>query len=721
MILEEILQLDPTHKDARNRLVALAKNSSPQQAFQMLPAPSDLDDSETKLYRAIVLTAVKQYQAALDVLATLHAAAFDSHFEARICRAKAFRGIGDYAPAYLHAAKAVEIQPCETSYLTRASIILEYWEWMRRKGLLTFGDDGMSRGLAHARLISGVPHSVIMLTESQNSRLGASSTASASPSSPHPVEPHSLESSLLAASAVSRSAAVTRSRIMASKAQIIPAKLPPISDLLSIALQDLNRVIDIRPSSIQALTKRATVLHVMGVYTPAIEDLNRVLRSDLLQPSERPRLVLKFARLLFDSEDYDNIAQAHRVLNNQLHISVDLDVLSADVAALMVIGSSNELTYIGDRVIKPALRSIKEREAHALPATSRGPLLLLLAKISKRLSELYEMDDGDDQKKSSTTVISDDSQEGASVVPQTIEKGSVERRDCIDYAKQAMAIIGDPRLLVRESAFWRQSGESELALAFAHQALIVDPHNLPAKLSKAAELLASGDEANVLLALHGLSDRDPQVRLYRVLASSYVGRQEKLEAIDAYLAKLVDSTSEFANTRIDIRMRCWTTAQFNRALSLWKLGDRESARVTLLDVLHSAPTHPGALIHLAELLVLEGELQTATYYFEKRLSQAYTRRLRIHLLMRIATCYQQLGSYEQCSVVLEEALKLDPSSQEALRLKDDAKRLNTRIGAVMANARETVSSAYHAVRKYWWTTPTPPSIEKAPQRDDHLA
>lgn len=711
VLLDEILLLDPNHKDARNRLIALAKNSSPHQAFQMLPPPSDSEDSETKLYRAAVLIALKRYQDALSVLSTLNGAAFDSHYEARLYRARAFRGVGDYAPAYLHVTKAVELQPSEASYMTRASIILEYWEWMRRRGLITFGDDGTNRGVSHARLVAGVPHPVIMLTESQNLRLGSSSVTS-STSADAGISP--LQSSLLSNSSIARSAAVTRSRLMATKAQIVPAKLPPISDLLSIALNDLNRIIDIRPSSIQALTKRATVLHILGVYAPAIEDLKKVLNSGLLQPAERPRLILKFTRLLFDSEIYENIVEAHQMLHNQLHISLDLDVLIADVSALMVIGSIAQLQST-ERLIQTALRSISERDAHAMPPISKGPLLLLMAKINKRLSELFDLNEASAEPASMTQVTIVSASQDTSTSTQ---KGAAEYRKCIDFATQAATFIGDSRLLVRESAFWRQSGESDLAMTFANQALIVDPNNLPAKLSKAAEHYNSGDEAAVLIALHGLSDRDAQVKLYRVLATSYDGPEEKLAAMDAYLTKLVDANSEFASARLDIRMRCWTTAQFNRALVLWRIGDRDSARETLLEVLRSSPTHPGALTHLAELLVIEGELQHATYYFEKRLSQAYTRRLRAHLLLRIASCYHLLGAYEQCLVVVNDLLRLEPNHPEALHIKADAERLNTRIGAALAYTRETFSTASRLVKKFWWSTS---STENAPQPEDKLS
>lgn len=676
----------------------------------MLPPPSESEDSETKLYRAAVLIALKRYQEALAVLSTLNGAAFDSHYEARLYRARAFRGVGDYAPAYLHVTKAVELQPSEASYMTRASIILEYWEWMRRRGLITFGDDGSNRGVSHGRLVAGVPHPVIMLTESQNLRLG-SSFATSSASTEPAITP--IESSLLSNSSIARSAAVTRSRLMATKAQIVPAKLPPISDLLSIALQDLNRIIDIRPSSIQALTKRATVLHILGVYSPAIDDLKKVLASGLLQPAERPRLVLKFARLLFDSENYENIVEAHQMLHNQLHISLDLDVLMADVSALMVIGTINQLQST-ERLINTALRSISERDAHALSPISRGPLFLLLAKINKRLSELFEMNELPTEAISETPVTTVTASQDTSA---STPKGAVEHRKCIDYATQAATYIGDARLLVRESAFWRQSGEPELAMTFANQALIIEPNNLPAKLSKAAEHYNSGDEAAVLIALHGLSDRDAQVKLYRVLATFYDGPEEKLAAIDAYLNKLVDTTSEFASARLDIRMRCWMTAQFNRALVLWRIGDRDSARETFLEVLRSSPTHPGALTHLAELLVVEGELQHATYYFEKRLAQAFTRRVRVHLLMRIATCYHLLGSYEQCLVVVNDLLKLEPNHPEALHIKADAERLNTRIGAALAYTRETFSTASRMVKKFWWSNS---STETAPKPDDKL-
>lgn len=700
LVLNEIILLDPHHKEARNRLIALAKNSSPLQAFQLLPEPSDDEDSETRLYRALVYTEIKRYKEALDVLSTLNGAAFDSHFEARLCRARAFRGTGDYAPAYLHASKAVELKPCEASFMTRASIVLEYWEWLRRRGLVTFGDDGTKLGLAHARLVAGVPHSVIMLTESQNARLGTSSVGPiAAPSASSPVDTP-LDASSLSVSSMSRSAAVTRSRLLASKAQIVPAKLPPISDLLSVALQDLNRLVDLNPKSIQALTKRATILHITGAFVPAIDDLQRVLNSEMLQPAERPRLVLKFTRLLFDSEDYDNIVRAHHLLNNQLHIALDLEILMADVAALMVIGRISDL-QASERLVNSALRSIDDREAHSLSPPSRGPLLLLMARINKRISELLEMNEEIAKEGTSTLIGSATASQGA------VEKGALERQRCIQYANQAASVIADPRILVRESAFWRQSGEPDLALMFANQALLVDPGNLPAKLSKAAELYAEGE--SVLETLQGLSDRDPQVRLYRVLGSSYDRTEAKLDALDSYLNKLADPASDFAYARLDIRMRCWLTAQFNRALVLWRLGDRDSARDTFLEVLRSAPTHPGALIHLAELLVLEGDLQHAIYYFEKRLNQAYSRRLRVHLLVRIATCYHQIQSYSQCLTVIDEALKLNPTHQETLALKAEAERLNTRIGAALAYTRETFSSASHYVKKLWNTPSSDPT------------
>lgn len=733
LALNEVLLLDPSHTEARNRLVAFAAKNSSIRAFELLPEPSASEDSETRLYRAMVLTSVKRYSEALDVLAKLNGGVFDSHFDAVLCRAKAFRGAGEYAPAYLYATKAVELQATnEAALMVRASIVLEYWEWMRRRGLVTFGEDGVQKGHMHSRLVASVPSQIVMLSDSQNERLNMSNILA--PSDVGTASSENLSSSRLSSSSALRSAALSHSLLMASKHQKMPSKLPPMNDLLSTALKDLNKLVDLRPSSIQARSKRAAIMHIMGVYAPAISDLQIVLRSELLQPAERPRLVLTFARLLFDAGEPLHLSMAHEILRGQLHISLDIDVLDADVAVLLVIGSVSELRAT-ERIITSALTAISDHEHHALSPTSRGPLLLLQAKVNKRLSEIFELDEsgtaGDAPPASTIVVLSNahsSAQDKRKSLPcdrstyATPLPGALEYDKCVDLATQAALLLNDAKILVRESAFWRQSGSSELALLFADQALQVDPTSLPAKLCKAAELYAAGDDSGVLTTLFGLGDSDPQVSLYRVLAGTNGDIDAQIAAINAYVTKLADSHDEWSAVRLDIRMRCWTTAQFHRALLLWRPGDREEARATLLEILKSVPTHPGALKHLAELLVIEGDLTRAIHYFELRLMQAYTRRLRIHLMMRIATCHHQLGEYGPCLEVISHVLQYDSNHQEALRLKADAERLNTRLGAALAYTRETAYALGHLWRKYWKSNASPPNASPPSSPDqDHNA
>jgi len=722
--LDAVLVLHPNHTDARNRLVLLAKAASPSEALQLLPEPSPDEDPETKLYRAVVLTSLKRYKDALAVLASLNAASFENHFEARLCRARAFRGNGEYEPAYIHATKAVEIQGNEASLMTRASIVLEFWEWQRRRGLIVFGDTtGIKRGSVHARLIASVPSTdgLLLLTDSQQVRLGVSvnsttvSSASASSSATSSSENPSLHPS-----SAKTTAALTRSLLMSTRPNV-SSKLPPMNQLLSIALNDLNRVLDLRPNSILARLKRGTLLHIMGAFRPSIADLTTALSSPVLQPSERPALILKLVRVLFDAGEQEDLLKAHEILSHQLHIALDIDLMAADVATLLVIGTISQLLRT-DLIVQAALRAMSDHSPHAMAARHMGPLLLLRAKINKRISEMKQLKEEDLTATESTTVNVASSSISASTIADVVEEGEVELQLAIQYANDAASHIDDVRVLVRESAFWRQSGESELALIFANQALSVDPNNVPAKLSRAAELLAKGDDADVLTTLFGLSDEDPQVVLYRLLA----GRKstlDQLENLESYISQLVSPDYAFAKASLEIRMRCWTTAQFHRGRLLWQLQQRASARETFEEVLHALPTHPGALMHLAELYMVEGELATSIVFFQRRLLQSYSRKLRVHLLLRIASCHHMLGAYASCLEALDTLLLLDPKHKEALALKTDASRLNTHIGSAMAYTREAVQGVTSYLKKFLWsgkaTSATNNSGGTIKQAEDH--
>jgi tetratricopeptide (TPR) repeat protein len=731
--LNAVLILEPTHTDARNRLILLAKVASPSDALQLLPEPSPHEDSETKLFRAMVLTALKRYAAALEVLATLNSPSFENHFEARLCRARAFRGHSEYEPAYIHASKAIELQANETALMLRASIVLEYWEWLRRRGLITFGEDTARRlGPGHARLIANIPNSpgLMILTDSQQIRLGSSLTSSHTPIASNPSTPsgETVKNNLNNSAALTRSILLTESKVQGGS-----SKMPAMNELLAIALSDLNRAVALRPNSIQSLSKRGTLLHIMGSFHPALEDLNKVLASPALQPAERPLLVLKLTRVLFDIGDHDHLLRAHDILMNQLHIALDLDILSADVATLLVIGTIPQL-WKAETIVLSALQAISEHFVHAMSPRHRGPLMLLVAKLNKRISELKQLKSADMETASHTVVAGPGSGRGnqdkrgtnkgssfsssevgvssassssfndSSTSLHHLEDGQEEHRKSVDYAMQAALHIEDVALLLRESAFWRQSEESDLALAYANQALMIDPSSVSAKLAKSAEQYARGEEQEVLNTLFGLPDNDPQVALYRLLASPNANNLERLEALDAYIHQLVHpANAPFAHRSLDIRMRCWITVQFHRALLLWKLSQRSAARETFEEILRALPTHPGALLHLAELCVIDGDLQAAIQYFSRRLVQCYAKRPRLHILMRIATCQQLLGAYGECLDTVQAVLELDPANAPALAMRVEAIRLNTTLGSALAYTRETVSGVTSYLKKLWQT------------------
>src|SRR5690606_32526851 len=105
----------------------------------------------------------------------------------------------------------------------------------------------------------------------QQTRLGSSSSHDAISGSPRAP----LDSS-------QNTAALTKSKLLASNASRQTSKLPPMSMLLGVALNDLNQAISLQTGFLQALLKRGTVFHILGRYHDAISDLMNVLSSPFL-------------------------------------------------------------------------------------------------------------------------------------------------------------------------------------------------------------------------------------------------------------------------------------------------------------------------------------------------------------------------------------------------------------------------------------------------------
>jgi tetratricopeptide (TPR) repeat protein len=760
-ILEEVISIDQNHTEARKRLGLMESESHPEKALQTLPKPSPSEDSETKLYRAIILIQLRRYTDALSVLAKLNAPSFENHFEARLARARAFRGNREFEPAYAHATKAIEIQPnSENALMLRASIALEYQEWQKRNG----NDVSQHRpNAALARLVASIAYPTAPTSTATTSKLGQSVVAtraresSSSSTSTHDLGQSTMPTRQKTSSTSSHyhaygmpsenTAASSRSNLASSHSpSTAQSRMPPMNVLLSNSLDDLNRALILRPDSIQALSRRATVFHLLGQLVSACDDFVKVLNSPMLQAAERASVVLKLGRVLFELGDEQSLKRAHDEYQKQLYYALDLEVLTADVRVLMAIGSPEQLVN-EERIINACMVSMTDRGAvNAMPSRNRGPLLLLLAKLNKRISELKKLRQFQVTELDSHTLVRslparDESTSLDSSEYPGDQDGEVELHRCEQYAEQAVLQIEDVRALMREASFWRQSGESDLAIKFARQAVLlasnpISPSSstssfsnpmttghsygsnsdrsllIHAKLCLAKELFARGKEAEVLDALFGLSDDDAQVALYRVLAQHSDDKEKRLNALDSYLSQLTSANSPFGTLPMEVKIRTWTTAQFHRACVLWKLQDRHQARFAFEEVLQSFPNHPSALIYMAELLMVEGELSTAINFFKRRLEGAFEKSLRIHLLMRIAHCHHMLGEYIQCLDVLDNVLFLSPKHQEAKALKEDASRLNTTLGSAMAYTRETVSGVTSYLKKLVWNSSSSQSSPK---------